>query len=132
MVCVRPSACRTWRRHTADLRPSNTAGGDESSSRSRPHQPCADRGAGRTLGSVSRLVPDPDLDSTALALAVEFAEEPTKVFTPAKRLLSAGERNALRQHLEEEARLIAALPDGEPARTRRTTSFLPARTAGGV
>jgi 2-(1,2-epoxy-1,2-dihydrophenyl)acetyl-CoA isomerase len=67
--------------------------------------------------------------STALALAVEFAERPTEAFTAAKQLLSAGERNALGQHLEEEARLIAALADGEPARTR-ITSFLPARIAG--
>ncbi|WP_406430808.1 hypothetical protein OHB00_02705 [Streptomyces sp. NBC_00631] len=77
-------------------------------------------------GPVSRLVPDPGLDSTALA--VEFAERPTEALTAAKRLLSAGERNALGQHLEEEARLIAAVADGEPARTR-ITSFLPARTA---
>jgi hypothetical protein len=75
---------------------------------------------------VVRSVPDPDLDSTALAL--EFSEGPTETFAAAKRPLTAGERKALRRHLEEEAGPIAAWPTANRRMATRPHPEVPLRT----
>ncbi|MFC8194007.1 enoyl-CoA hydratase/isomerase family protein [Streptomyces sp. NPDC060006] len=77
-------------------------------------------------GLVSRSVDDEELDDAALRTAAELATGAADALRAAKGLLRADASDELRDHLAEEARLIAALADSREAQDRMA-SFLAAR-----
>ena len=77
-------------------------------------------------GLVSRSVDDTELDDAAHRTAAGLAAGAAAALRAAKGLLRDGSPDALRRHLAEEARLIAALADGREAQDRMA-SFLASR-----
>jgi 2-(1,2-epoxy-1,2-dihydrophenyl)acetyl-CoA isomerase len=66
-------------------------------------------------GLVTRAVTDEELDEAAFRCAVDLAAGAERALRAAKRLLRGDAGDELRRHLAEEARLIAALADGQEA-----------------
>ncbi len=67
-------------------------------------------------GLVSRVVPDSDVLTEALALATQLAAGPTMAFGLAKRLLVEGASSALEAAMERESAMIAAASKTEDGR----------------
>ena len=63
------------------------------------------------IGLVARVVTDDSLVTEARALAAELASGPTVALGHIKRLLAAGDRATLADHLDAEAASIAACAD---------------------
>ncbi|MBX3071214.1 MAG: enoyl-CoA hydratase/isomerase family protein [Thermomicrobiales bacterium] len=76
------------------------------------------------LGLVHRVVPDPDLRASALALAAELAAQPREVLSLTKQALNHSIYAGLEAHLDEECRLqeIAAATEEHRTRLHNLTS----------
>ena len=60
-------------------------------------------------GLINRLVPDDQVLPTALDLASQLAQGPTRALGEAKRLILAGATESLESQMERESRTIAAM-----------------------
>lgn len=83
----------------------------------------------QTIGLVTEVVPDPDLDARALELAHRLAEAPTTAVGVAKRLLNtAAGMDRLDVHLDAELAELARIADG-PNFAEGLAAFLEHRVA---